>query len=256
MNKTLTSDVCAYVHVLTQRIRGWLNWMYLLCLCWPNLILHNALALRDVVWVLHLLLFCSLRVEVYLKVNESNEAWFLTFHHRLYFFLKDLFSQTLHKIFQKLCHFIHHTLYHWWTVFKSCKKIWAYFRNTDVEMCSLGGELWAVAVEGVRVMAVLAPFFSFSSGFPLLLFILFRIYGCKVSPVPFSSVVILFAGGGVMMLGIFLQTLQVVFPPYEPQICNPVVLVSWWLRMNCDYWLQLYVWWVDKHHLPPFLRWL
>lgn len=34
---------------------------------------------------------------VHLKVDESNKAWFRTSYHRFYFFLKDLFSQTLHK---------------------------------------------------------------------------------------------------------------------------------------------------------------
>lgn len=105
--------------------------------------------------------------------------------------------------------------------------------------------------------------FPVSSGLPLLFLVLSRIYGCEVFPVPFFffySVVCLreVEWQDSMVLGIFLQTLRVVFLPYKSQMCNLIVLVSQWQN---ELWplamfFSFHWWWVDKHHLPPFLRWL
>lgn len=100
---------------------------------------------------------------------------------RVYFLLKDLFSQTLHKICEKHCHSIYYTLYCRSAVFKCCWTIWLPFRNTSREIlhCGEGGE-------GVRARAVLGPFFPFCSELPLLFLVLLRICGFFFPPIVLS----------------------------------------------------------------------
>lgn len=83
------------------------------------------------------------------------------------FFLKNLFSQTLHKIFEKLCHFIYYTLYHWLAVFKSCKTLLSFFEKHRYGDLLTGSEFCMWLWRGVRLVAVLAPFSPFSNGLPL-----------------------------------------------------------------------------------------
>lgn len=86
--------------------------------------------------------------------------WFLP-PTRVYFLLKDLFSQTLHKICEKHCHSIYYTLY-----CRSCGPQmlldWLPFRNTSRD-ASLW---WGRGRQGRK--AVLGPFFPFCSELPLL----------------------------------------------------------------------------------------
>ena len=169
-------EMCVWTCI--QRVRGWLNWIYLLCLCWPNRILgkcyiHFAIALRDIRWHLYLFLFCSHKVGgvfVHLLckwIKLGSDSLPPT---RVYFLLKDLFSQTLHKICEKRCRSIYYTLYCRSAVFKCCWNIWLPFRNTSVDM-------FIVVGAGVRARAVLGPFFSFSGELPLLFSVLLRICG-------------------------------------------------------------------------------
>lgn len=59
-----------------------------------------------------------------------------------------------------------------------------------------------------------------------------------------------------VVVGIFLQTLQVVFLPYEFHVRNQLCwFLSDWQWAVTGHVLE-FSRWVDRHHLPPFLRWL
>lgn len=83
------------------------------------------------------------------------------------FFLKNLFSQTLHKMFEKLHHFIYYSLDHWLAVFKSCKTLLGFFEKHRYGDLLTGSEFCTRLWRGVRLVAVLAPFPPFSNGSPL-----------------------------------------------------------------------------------------
>lgn len=70
------------------------------------------------------------------------------------FFLRIYFPDTT-QIFEKLCHVVYYSLCHQLPVFAFCKNIWASFRNTKAEFCSLGSELCMWLRRRVRTMAVL-----------------------------------------------------------------------------------------------------
>lgn len=93
---------------------------------------------------------------VHLKVNEPNKAWCWAFfcnlkkslpasHHILYF-CNGLFSQTLHKIFEKLCHFIYSICYHHHrlAVFKSYKNMSGFFKkDKSIDLLTWKSEPWS-----------------------------------------------------------------------------------------------------------------
>lgn len=192
-------------------------------------------------------------VLVHVEANESKTAWFPSCHLRSYiFFLRIDFPRHYTKS-AKTFATSSVTRYRWIAVFKSCRNSWLSVGNTQVEVCSLrpwGG--------GVRIRAVLPPF-------PLALvgrcfrWLLFGSWGCKWFSLRFSFLSSL----GLwevewQVLGIFLQTLQVVFLPRKPQIPHPVC-PSPKLRegtVTTALFFSSYLWGVDKHHLPPFWRWL
>lgn len=129
---------------------------------------------------------------IHLQVNESNKAWFPTSHHRFYFFLKDLFSQTLHK---SLKNFATST-----TVFTinyqyfSFARIFGLLLETQMQRFAHWKELCMGLQRRVRVMAVLLCSLSVVGCLFWLFLVLLRINEYKVFPVPFY-LVILFAGG-------------------------------------------------------------
>lgn len=172
---------------------------------------------------------------------------------RVYFLLKDLFSQTLHKICEKHCHSIYYTLYCRSAVFKCCWTIWLPFRNTSREIlhCGEGGE-------GVRARAVLGPFFPFCSELPLLFLVLLRICGFFFSP--YSFVILLVGGGGVAEWCRGFSNKRVKWYFYHINFNYSIPCVSHWKSGN-ELWplamfISSYLWGVDKHRLPRLLRWL
>lgn len=98
---------------------------------------------------------------------------------RVYFLLKDLFSQTLHKICEKPCHSIYYTLYCRLAVFKCCWNIWLPFRNTSIEICSLWRGWGRQGESGTWSL------FSFSSELLLLFLVLLRVCGLFFFPCSF-----------------------------------------------------------------------
>lgn len=165
-------------------------------------------------------------VFVHFKVNE---LYVLIPYLPLYIllFLRNLFFQTLHKIFEKLCLFTCYTLYHWSAVFKSCKTIWASFGNIycgDLLPWRMSYVLWLGS--GVGTVAVLAHFSSSC----LSCFVSYLDFGFRIFPVPLSFVISSVgsgvAGSPMWHWGFSPQTRQVVFLLGKPQLRS---LFCWFL---------------------------